>query len=228
MRPKNEVYLLRLADKEIAYHVERSSRRRSIGLKITADGLTIVLPARAPIKDAERAIQSKLKWILAKLAQPMPAVVALAAGSSVLWQGQAKFVQLAAGRTRLEAEILYVSELIPLPTALTRFYQRSAKAYFLQRLGFWSEQMGLQPRQLFLSSAKSRWGSCTALGDIRLNWRLMQAPPQVIDYVVIHELAHLAELNHSSRFWDIVAAACPDWKTKRLWLKQNGALLFAW
>lgn len=88
--------------------------------------------------------------------------------------------------------------------------------------------MGLQPRQLFLSSAKSRWGSCTALGDIRLNWRLMQAPPQVIDYVVIHELAHLAELNHSPRFWAIVAAACPDWKTHRLWLKQNGPALFAW
>ncbi len=221
-------YSLRLADRELPYHLERSSRRRSIGLKITADGLTVILPARAPLKEAERAIESKLKWILAKLATPIMAPTALAVGSSVLWQGQAKFVQRYAGRTRLDTDILYVSEQTPLPATLTRFYQRSAKPYFLQRLAYWSEAMGLQPRQLFLSSAKSRWGSCTALGDIRLNWRLMQAPPQVIDYVVIHELAHLQELNHSPRFWAIVASACPEWKTHRLWLKQNGAKLFAW
>ncbi|QBC43879.1 hypothetical protein C1H71_10180 [Iodobacter fluviatilis] len=87
---------------------------------------------------------------------------------------------------------------------------------------------GLAATAVVCKLSQKPLGSCTALGDIRLNWRLMQAPPQVIDYVVIHELAHLVELNHSSRFWDIVAEACPDWKTKRLWLKQNGALLFAW
>ena len=222
-------HLLQLPDRELPYRLERSSRRRSIGLKITADGLIVVLPARAPLQEAERAIQSKLKWILEKLALPQRAAIEpLAAGGSVLWQGEYRRVLPTSGRTRLEPDILYVSELSPLPVSLMRFYQRSAKPYFLQRLACWSAHMGLQPRQLFLSSAKSRWGSCTALGDIRLNWRLMQAPPQVIDYVVIHELAHLAELNHSPRFWAIVAAACPDWKTHRLWLKQNGPALFAW
>lgn len=88
--------------------------------------------------------------------------------------------------------------------------------------------MALVPQKLALSSARSRWGSCSASGGVRLNWRLMQAPPAVIDYVVIHELAHLAELNHSPRFWAIVAAHCPDWKVRRDWLKQHGNRLLGW
>ena len=112
--------------------------------------------------------------------------------------------------------------------ALTRFMKRHAAEYLPARVAFWSERMGLHPAKVGLSSARRRWGSCAAHGGIRLNWRLMQAPPAVIDYVVIHELAHLAELNHSPRFWCVVAAHCPDWKLQRDWLKRHSTQLLGW
>ncbi|WP_280954948.1 M48 family metallopeptidase [Paludibacterium denitrificans] len=82
------------------------------------------------------------------------------------------------------------------------------------------------PASLALSSARTRWGSCTSAGVIRLNWRLVQAPPDILDYVVAHELAHLVHMNHSAAFWSETARLFPDWQRARLWLKQHGSTLF--
>ncbi|MGL4997212.1 MAG: M48 family metallopeptidase [Deefgea sp.] len=219
----------------IPYYIQRSARRRSIGLKIDAAGLTVILPQRAPLAEAERVIQLKLAWIRAKLAEretrlaePV-ADAKLTWGATALWLGEPRLLQSAL-RAKLTDDKLYLcaANEQKIAPALIRFYQRAAKPYFAERLAVWAERMNLQPRQLILSSAKTRWGSCTSSGDIRLSWRLMQAPASVIDYVVIHELAHLAEMNHSARFWAIVAAACPHWKSERNWLKQNGSALLAW
>ncbi len=218
----------------IPYLIQRSARRRSIGLKIDATGLTIILPQRAPLSEAERVIRLKLAWIQAKLAEraARPAASeppALQWGATVWWMGEQRQLQSAL-RGKLTADTLYLcaASEARISDALARFYQRSAKPYFAERIAYWSERMGLYPKQLALSSARTRWGSCTSQGVIRLNWRLMQAPASVIDYVVIHELAHLAEMNHSARFWAQVAAVCPDWKQQRAWLKQHGAALLVW
>ncbi len=228
--------LFRFASGEIPYKIQRSPRRRSIGLKIDAAGLTVILPQRAPQAEAERVIQLKLAWIRAKLAEretrlaePVAQQAKLTWGATALWLGQPRLLQ-AALRAKLTDDTLYLcaANEQKIAPALIRFYQRAAKPYFSERLAVWAERMNLQPRQLMLSSAKTRWGSCTSSGDIRLSWRLMQAPASVIDYVVIHELAHLAEMNHSARFWAIVATACPHWKTERAWLKQYGHALLAW
>lgn len=226
--------LFKSASGDIPYILKRRPRRRSIGLKIDAAGLTVILPQRAPLAEAERVIQLKLAWIRAKLLErethAIPNVVpALQWGATALWLGEPRALQPAL-RAKLTSDTLYLcaANEQKIAPALIRFYQRSAKPYFAERLHVWAERMALQPRQLILSSAKTRWGSCTSNGDIRLSWRLMQAPASVIDYVVIHELAHLAEMNHSARFWAIVAAACPHWKTERAWLKQHGHALLAW
>ncbi|WP_035854197.1 M48 family metallopeptidase [Deefgea rivuli] len=226
--------LFKFASGDIPYTLQRSPRRRSIGLKIDAAGLTIILPQRAPLAEAERVIQLKLAWIRAKLLEretrptPIESPI-LQWGASALWLGEPRLLQ-AALRVKLTEDTLYLcaANEQKIAPALIRFYQRSAKPYFAERLALWAERMALQPRQLILSSAKTRWGSCTSNGDIRLSWRLMQAPASVIDYVVIHELAHLLEMNHSARFWAIVERACPDWKTERAWLKQHGHTLLAW
>ncbi|WP_297575210.1 M48 family metallopeptidase [uncultured Deefgea sp.] len=218
---------------DIPYQVKRSSRRRSIGLKIDAQGLTVILPQSAAEREAERVIQLKLAWVRAKLAErrDAPALVppSLCWGIRVLYLGESLVLQPAL-RSQLSAGVLSLcaANEAKIAPALSRFYQRESQVYFAGRLAFWSASMALQPRKWLLSSAKTRWGSCTAAGDIRLNWRLMQAPASVIDYVVIHELAHLAQMNHSARFWAIVAKACPNWKTERAWLKQHGAALLAW
>jgi predicted metal-dependent hydrolase len=223
---------LKLPDGELlVFCLQRSERRKSIGLKIDHHGLTVVLPARAPESEAERAIRSKLDWILAKLPQRPAAPEGLRHGASIFWLGSPRVLVAGASRARLTPEHLHLAapdEPARLAMALAKFLHRSARDYLPQRVAVWSGRMGLIPQTVSMSSARSRWGSCTSAGAVRLNWRLMQAAPDAIDYVVIHELAHLAELNHSPRFWAIVAEHCPDWKKHRDWLKANGAALLHW
>lgn len=216
--------------RELSYILKRSARR-SIGLRISQDGLSITIPLRASLADAERAILQKLDWILPRLHTRQAAEApALRAGAPLFWLGESIVLALGAGRSRLQDGLLHlaVTDDADVAVALTRFMKRRAAEYLPARVAFWSERMGLHPAKVGLSSARRRWGSCAAHGGIRLNWRLMQAPPAVIDYVVIHELAHLAELNHSSRFWGVVDAHCPDWKLQRDWLKRYGTQLLGW
>lgn len=224
---------LQLPGQALTYQLKRSARR-SIGLKISRDGLTVTLPLRLSIVEAERAVRQKLDWILDKLAaqaeRPAPPA-ALACGSQLLWLGEPITLRTGSTRSRrqgVELHLACADHPEQITAKLVHFYQRSARAHFSERVRHWGETMGLTPRRLALSSARGRWGSCSSSGGLRLNWRLMQSPPDVIDYVVIHELAHLAELNHSPRFWAIVETHCPDWKTRRDWLKRNSVLLMDW
>ncbi len=85
--------------------------------------------------------------------------------------------------------------------------------------------VGASPRRVVVRNQRSRWGSCSARGTISLNWRLVQAPPEVRDYLIVHELMHLRQMNHSPRFWDLVAAACPDYQRRERWLDDHATLL---
>jgi predicted metal-dependent hydrolase len=108
---------------------------------------------------------------------------------------------------------------------LGRFYQREAQNLIQERIQIWSEQMQLFPKALKFRNQKSRWGSCTSRGSIQINWRLIGAPIEVIDYILIHELAHLKYMNHSAEFWELVIRHCPQYQTSEVWLKKNHALL---
>jgi predicted metal-dependent hydrolase len=126
--------------------------------------------------------------------------------------------------------VLLAGAYRPLPPALDTggaraWLQREARQAFGERVQVRSAEMGVQPRRIFLREQRSRWGSCSARGNLSLNWRLIQAPPEVLDYVVVHELAHLREFNHSKRFWALVAAHCPEYKRWMRWLKQEGCKL---
>ena len=225
--------ILNLSDQTLVYLLKRSARR-TIGLKITREGLTVTLPRQLPESEAERAILKKLDWIqdkLADLKKIHTSPAQLACGQPVLWLGETCALQTGSARTRLQEGVLYLPALNnheQIVSGLTRFYQRSARTHFAEHVRIWSERMGLEPSRIALSSARGRWGSCSSDGSLRLNWRLMQAPLAVIEYVIIHELAHLAELNHSARFWAIVETHCPSWKKHRDWLKQHGYKLMAW
>jgi predicted metal-dependent hydrolase len=106
-----------------------------------------------------------------------------------------------------------------------RTLQRRALEHFRPRLETMVSQIGLAAPPLALSSARTRWGSCSARSGIRLNWRLIHLPPTLIDYVIAHEVAHLVEMNHSPRFWAVVEKLHPDWRTARQELKRLGAAL---
>jgi predicted metal-dependent hydrolase len=104
---------------------------------------------------------------------------------------------------------------------LNKYYLREAKKLISERIQIWSFQMQLQPRAVRFKNQQTRWGSCSSKKIINLNWRLIAAPVEVIDYILIHELAHLAHMNHSKSFWDLVEKHCPDYQDAEKWLKDH-------
>lgn len=111
--------------------------------------------------------------------------------------------------------------------ALRAFYETRAQEAFGERVRFWAARMGLVERvkRVTIKDQRSLWGSCSEAGNLNFNWRVVLAPPEVLDYLVIHELAHLREMNHSSRFWAHVSEHCADYKARRKWLRLNAARL---
>jgi predicted metal-dependent hydrolase len=126
----------------------------------------------------------------------------------------------------LSADILrvYVSAPEAVRGIVIAWYHDQAISYFNERVVAMAARLGATPRRLAISNAKHLWGSCNSNGEVRLNWRLMQADPEVIDYVVVHELAHLKHMDHSPRFWATVASICPEYRRLREELKEKDVL----
>ncbi|MGI4812936.1 MAG: M48 family metallopeptidase [Janthinobacterium lividum] len=226
----------------LRYQLRRSSRR-SIGFVIDGDGLTITAPRWLGIAEIESAIVGKRRWIVDKLrewqaraAQPAVAPFAWRDGATLPWLGQAITLKVGnkPGATHFDALARTLtlgpprqhgaaSDADPGPWLRKRtldWLRADARRCFGQRIALYAPRLGVQCKTLALSSATTRWGSCSSRGNIRLNWRLIHFSPTVIDYVVVHELAHLREMNHSPRFWQIVASIFPDYARIRAELKQ--------
>jgi predicted metal-dependent hydrolase len=221
---------------QLHYQLERR-QRRTVGLKITATGLVIHAPQRISQAHLEDIIVQKSDWIRKKLASltanKIP-VMQWQHGEQLLFLGnsltlalehnvRSKAVEYEPGILQLgmpnhNDESLVAHKVI-------QWYKKQALADFTRRLEIFSSKLGVSFASLSLSNASSRWGSCNSKKEIRLNWRLLQAPPHIINYVVCHELAHLKEMNHSAKFWVIVASICPDYKTAEKELKALSSQL---
>ncbi len=106
-------------------------------------------------------------------------------------------------------------------SSLQDFYRREAERSIPERVNFWAQKMSLLPKQVHLRNQKTRWGSCSSRGSIQINWRLIAAPPEVLDYVIVHELSHLQHMNHSSKFWQLVEKYQANFQSSEKWLKEN-------
>ena len=221
---------IRLGDQQIAYQLRRSARR-TIGLAIDARGLRVGAPLRARLGDIENLIRQHGDWVLDKLQRwrerPPAERLAVHHGMTVFADNFEFTVAISVGaRSRWQIDGSTLRLTLPaasdpaplLETALREI----ARARFSERLAHHAARLGVPTPPLRLSSARTRWGSCNARGQINLNWRLIWLPQPVIDYVVCHELAHLKEMNHSPRFWSMVEQLCPDWRALRLELRQRG------
>ncbi len=230
-----------LNGQRVCYHFERATRT-TLGLRIGPQGLTVRAPSRLAQAEVERFLHSKARWILDKLQQVQAHTTAAAAptpeqqaaqlaarwraGASVAYLGQPLPLMLeplagmAPGSARLSAAGLQVS-LAPgcaperVRSAVHAWLQHSAYDLYVQRLQHFAPQLGVRWRGLKLSNAGTRWGSAKADGSLRLHWRLIQLEAQLIDYVVVHELAHLREMNHSPAFWRLVQGVLPDQLERR-------------
>lgn len=215
---------------QLHYRLERR-QRRTVGLKITAEGLIVHAPARISLSLLESLISEKAEWIQRKLhtasTKQLPALQ-WQDGEQLLLLGNAVTLTVRHEvRTRAVSHVPGLLELA-MPnhhesTAVARkvlqWYKKQALTDFARRLEIFSAKLGVALPKLLISNARTRWGSCNSKREIRLNWRLLQAPPHLINYVVCHELAHLKEMNHSAKFWAVVASIYPDYKAAEKELK---------
>jgi len=210
------------------------TKRRTLALILERDGsLTVRAPKRTALHDIEQFIQEKADWIQ-RTREKLKTVLntppkQFLEGERFLFLGEEYELRLVPPqRPALKFDagfMLGVSALPRAKAAFIRWYKEQAMRVFSERIKYYSEMQGFNPKKIRVTSAKTRWGSCGANGTISFTWRLVMAPPEVIDYVVLHELAHLKVKNHSPRFWKLVEGLCPDFKRQRKWLKDHGETL---
>jgi predicted metal-dependent hydrolase len=217
----------------VPYQLRRSRRRRTLGLTVTLSEVRIHAPSWTPRAEIESYVRQQHDWLhraWTRMQARTPQADA-APTSEVRYLGRTLVLDI---RTSLFTEVRRHGDTLrvhaPLDAevgALVRNWLHAQASRLLAwRLARIARRLGRAPSRFALSNAQTQWGSCTRRGHVRLNWRLVQAPLTLIDYVAAHELAHLIHLDHSPRFWVQVAELCPDALARRAELRTMGAALF--
>jgi hypothetical protein len=224
-RVSRDLHRIVLGDRPIEYVLARRPRRRGVGLKVDADGLTVNAPVTLPLARIEAFVRESERWVLKKLAEwsgKRVRAIEWRDGETLPYLGATLTLRVSAGaRNRVELgegelrATLRDTSAAQVQRAIIAWYKRTALAHFAGRTFTLARIAGLTPPRVFVSSARTRWGSCNARREVRLAWRLMKAPPPLIDYVICHELAHLRHMNHSRSFWNEVERQCPDYRRLR-------------
>ena len=209
-------------------------RARHYRLTLRRDGVGIAtIPGRGSEHEAQRFVRQHRDWLeraRARLARkPRPAEI-WTLGTQVLWRGELTEIRQSSAGERptvcVAADVFRVPAVAgDLRPALEAQFARRAKIELPARAWELSAETGVDVKHVTVRNQRSRWGSCSAGGTISLNWRLVQTPETVRDYIIYHELMHLHEMNHSERFWTRVGEVCPWWREAERWLKRNSSLL---
>lgn len=219
---------LLLGNPGVEITLRRSARARRISLRVSAlDGrVTLSLPKGVPESAALAFAEEKSDWIRKHLARNVSGIVP-GIGATVLWKGQER--RIIAGPVRravAEGDAIVVPDDDEMaPARIRALMKLAARAELTAACATYGDLLGRVPGRITLRDTRSRWGSCSARGDLNFSWRLIMAAPEVLDYVAAHEVAHLIEMNHSRAYWDVVASICPDYARPRQWLRENGQVL---
>ena len=220
---------------ELVYRLKRS-RRKTVGLQIDGDGLTVTAPMRLAQRVIDDIVRSKRVWVERKLAeqrerQRLTPTLQLVHDASLPYRGKQCRLDLHSHPERSHWACLAGEPILRLSAkdaqspqrvreALERLWKIRALEVFEERLETFLPRLKVTPRRLAVSSALTRWGSCSSNGSIRMSWRLLALDDEAIDYVLAHELAHLVHMNHSPDFWREVQRLCPDCLARRARLKR--------
>lgn len=215
-----------------AYQLIRS-RRKSIALIVQPDGSLVVrAPLRTPLAQIEALLREKEGWIREKQAHNRKlwkAPRSFDEGEEFLFLGKSYRLRIVEQQRQAlefrEGFFLRRSARRQGRAVFEQWYRKQARLFLTERVELYARQHGLRYQSIRISGAKTRWGSCGAKGTLNFSWRLAMAPIEVIDYVVVHELAHLEVKNHSRKYWERVEQMMPDYKRRRQWLKVNGGRL---
>lgn len=227
----------------IDFQVTRTARRKkTVALTIDGDaGLLVAAPLGVPLDEIQAIVRLRAPWIVRKAAPSMLQAHTrrFVSGESILYLGRR--VRMAV----LEAEVPAVTirfrhwsfevtvpghldpnaRALAIRRAFVRWYKARAQTRLTDRVQHWTIALGQHPSEILIRDQRQRWASCSPDGVLRFNWRVVMAEPSLLDYVVVHELVHLAVKNHSAQFWAQVAAAIPDYEVRRRRLRELGPYL---
>lgn len=218
--------------------VKRHARRTRLALRVRAQQVEVLAPPKVSLKLLEKfARQHQAWWLQALQTAPKPLQkLTAAAGESWPFLGAKLLLDFAPGLPQTQFEQkdahYYLSCRLARPhnedsrrRILLKWWYQYALDYLAERTQFFAQTLGHQPNQITIKSFRGRWGSCDARGRIQYNWKLLALPAWVVDYVVVHELCHLAHLNHSAAFWQLVEQHYPRTREAKTWLKQHGHIV---
>lgn len=222
---------------DLAYTIKRSAKRRKLTITVERDRSVVVHAPEGMSEDKIRdVVESKRQWIYVKKGHPQkyhalphPPGKELVSGESALYFGRQYRIEVVKSGV---SEVRFAQRFF-IPAiqgekrveALREWFIGKAKEKIVPRVRIHARALGVDISAIKIVDNRFRWGSCTLNDNVNLNWRLIKAPMFVIDYVIVHELAHLIEANHTPRFWNIVRAQAPTMEKAKAWLKENGQLL---
>jgi len=215
--------------------VKRTNRAKTASLKVQEGAVIVVVPKELPLEQIKKIVNDKHDWIIDKIALHSAASPAsrnhYVSGEAFPYlgrnyrlkvlNGDYQALKLVNGRLQLTLRASAIQDYFT-RGALIRWYKRNAERKFNEKAKRYAKIVGAQPRSTRIKSFKSRWGSCSAEGDIDFNWVVVMAPNRIVDYIVVHELCHLIHYDHSPKFWKEVERVMPDYKESKAWLKVNG------
>ena len=210
------------------------SKRRTIALVVTHDAtLVIRSPLKTPVDYLKNLVNRKRDWVRAKLlemqSKPKPKAKEFANGEPFLYLGESYKLKIAdhiIGDVELKENLLLSQEKAYCARdVVIKWYRSEAQKKIKERCEWYSRLTGYKPLSIKISNAQTRWGSSGSKGTVNFSWRLIMAPMEIIDYIVVHELVHLEQRDHSRLFWDKVKSIQPDFKRRRTWLRDNGRTL---
>lgn len=229
----------------IPYEIKRSRKAKRINLTVRDNLVRVSLPWGTPIEEARTFVELKKEWVLAHVQafqrrEREKIARKFSAGEKFPYLGgfitlQIRMIPNKQIKVILIGDVLWIS----LPTnlvkadwpcqirgALFSWYKDQAKVILGEKIVYYAEMLGVSYNQLRIKEQRTRWGSCSNKGNINLNWRIILAPEPVIDYLVLHEVAHLKQLNHSAAFWQLIEKNLPNYRNCKKWLREQGKNLF--
>lgn len=218
------------------FHVEvvdnSRSKRLTLRLKPDGRGAKVTTPPHVGDKEIASFIEKNRNWIAVRLAR-LPTPTLLEDGVLVLFEGiEHKITHLDRRRGIVEAKLvageptlLVPGEVEHMPRRVIDFMKKNARARLDAAVSVHTASLGVRAKSIRITDSKSRWGSCSTSRTLSFSWRIIMAPPPVLNYLAAHEVAHLREMNHSDRFWRLVEEICPDMHEHKYWLKRHGSAL---
>lgn len=215
---------------DIRIALRRSARARRMTLRVPRSGgePVLTLPLRVPLREGRAFAEAQADWLRRATARRIaPQIVA--AGAVFPVEGRPMRLTQGEHRSmRVIGDALCLPARRPVALTTRAFLRHLAAERLRGHCDRFATELGRDYKAITLRDTRSRWGSCTSEGRLMFSWRLAMAPPRVLEYVAAHETAHLVHMDHSSRFWDLVGALFPDYRTERRWLRDHGSELLAW